>query len=232
MLTADERERFQRDGYDLVHGWRKDRQDRFLDRRLPSVIANWLISKTTGFPVHDLGCSLKAIRREIAQELELYGELHRFIPILAHQRGAQCVEVVTNHRARQFGKTKYGISRTFRVILDLITVKYLLDYYASPMKFFGSIAMGCGAISGLSCLATMAMKLFANVDMTGNPLLLLTVFSGMVAMQFISLGLLGEVSARIYYGSLQTQHYAIRETINLVEQPEERDLSTFPRRAA
>ena len=125
------------EGYDLVHGWRKNRQDKWLSRKLPSKAANWLISRTTRFPIHDLGCTLKAIRREIAQELELYGEMHRFIPILAHQRGARCVEVVTRHHARQFGTSKYGISRTFRVLLDLITVKYLLDYVASPMQLFG-----------------------------------------------------------------------------------------------
>ena len=135
------------EGYDLVHGWRKQRQDAFLNRRLPSLIANWIISKTTRFPIHDLGCTLKAIRREIAQDLELYGEMHRFIPILAHWRGARCAEVVTNHRPRRFGKTKYGISRTLRVVLDLITVKYMLDYSASPMKLFGMLGFGCGLLS-------------------------------------------------------------------------------------
>src|SRR3954470_11815625 len=132
------------EGYDLVHGWRKERQDAFLNRKLPSKIANWLISRVTRFPIHDLGCTLKAIRRDIARELELYGEMHRFIPILAHQRGARCVEVETRHHPRRFGRTKYGISRTFRVVLDLITVKYMLDYFASPMKLFGQIGLACG----------------------------------------------------------------------------------------
>src|SRR5213076_2273203 len=128
------------EGYDLVHGWRKLRQDTLLTRKVPSRIANWLISRVTGFPIHDLGCTLKAMRREIADELELYGEMHRFIPILAHQRGARCVEVVTRHHPRRFGKTKYGISRTLRVVLDLITVKYMLDYFASPMKLLARSA--------------------------------------------------------------------------------------------
>jgi hypothetical protein len=178
------------------------------------MIANWIISKTTRFPIHDLGCTLKAIRREIAQDLELYGEMHRFIPILAHWRGARCLEMVTKHHPRQFGQTKYGISRTLRVILDLITVKYMLDYFASPMKLFGMLGLGCGLLSMLAGLAVILMKVGAGVDMTGNPLLLLAVFSMMVCVQFLSLGLLGEVSARIYFGRQGRQHFTVRERIN------------------
>ncbi|MFP6672307.1 MAG: glycosyltransferase family 2 protein [Pirellulaceae bacterium] len=202
------------EGYDLVHGWRKKRQDKWLSRKLPSKIANWLISRTTRFPIHDLGCTLKVIRREIAQELELYGEMHRFIPILAHQRGARCAEVVTHHRARQFGQTKYGIGRTFRVVLDLLTVKFLLDYLASPMKCFGKIGLWCIAAGMISGSATLAMKLLGGVSMLGNPLLLVAILSMMASLQFMSLGLLGEVATRIYYGSQQKQHYAIRELVN------------------
>lgn len=201
-------------GFDLVHGWRKERQDAWLSRKLPSKMANWLIAKTTGFPIHDLGCTLKAIRREIAHELELYGEMHRFIPILAHQRGARCREVVTRHHPRRFGQSKYGISRTFRVILDLMTVKYLIDYYASPMKLFGSLGLGSMALATVSGLATVLMKALGGIDMTGNPLLLLTVLSVLGGMQFFSLGLLGEVSARIYYSSEPKQNYAVRELVN------------------
>jgi hypothetical protein len=173
-----------------------------------------LISRATRFPIHDLGCTLKAIRREIAQDLELYGEMHRFIPILAHWRGARCVEVVANHHPRQFGQTKYGISRTLRVVLDLITVKYMLDYFASPMKLFGMAGLVCGAVSFLAGVATVAMKVLGDVDMTGNPLLLLTAFAAMVGVQFISLGLLGEVGARTYFASQGKQHYTIRELVN------------------
>lgn len=201
-------------GYDLVHGWRKDRRDAWLNRRLPSQLANWLISRVTRFPIHDLGCTLKAIRRDIAQELELYGEMHRFIPILAHARGARCVEVVTRHHARQFGQTKYGISRTFRVILDLITVKYLLSYFASPMKLFGAVGLAATSLALLAVSGAVGMKLFYGVDLTGNPLLLLSVSSMMAGIQFFSLGLLGEVCARIYYRGGNRQHYAIRELIN------------------
>jgi len=208
------------EGYDLVHGWRKDRQDAWLSRKLPSKIANRIISRTTGFPIHDLGCTLKVMRREIAQELELFGEMHRFIPILAHQRGAKCVEVVTRHHPRRAGETKYGIGRTFRVILDLLTVKFLLNYLVSPMKLFGAIGMWCGVIAGLSGIATVLMKLIGNADMTGNPLLLLTVLSTMVGLQFISLGLLGEMNSRTYFGSQSKQHYAVREKLNFDAPPE------------
>jgi glycosyltransferase involved in cell wall biosynthesis len=202
------------EGYDLVHGWRKNRQDRFVSRRLPSMLANWLISRTTRVPIHDLGCTLKAIRRDIARELELYGEMHRFIPILAHQRGARCVEVVTRHHARRFGQSKYGISRTLRVLLDLITVKYVLDYFPSPMKLFGLLGISSGTAGICSGSATLLMKMFGGVDMTGNPLLLLTVFLLMAGLQFFSLGLLGEVCARIYYGLQSKQNYAVRECLN------------------
>jgi len=187
------------EGYDLVHGWRKNRQDTFVTRKLPSKIANWLISKVTKFPIHDLGCTLKAMRREFAKEIELYGEMHRFIPILAHQRGAKCVEVVTHHRARRFGVSKYGLSRTVRVVLDLMTVKFLQDYLTSPMKIFGKLGLGCIGISGLSLAATLWMKLASGVDMTGNPLLMLTVLSTMAGIQMLSLGILGEMNARIYF---------------------------------
>lgn len=202
------------EGYDLVHGWRKERHDALLNRKIPSKIANWLISKVTRFPIHDLGCTLKAIRREIAQELELYGEMHRFIPILAHQRGARCVEVVTRHHPRRFGQTKYGISRTFRVVLDLMTVTYLLRYFASPMKLFGMAGLGAWTLMFLAGTATVAMKLGGGVDMTGNPLLLLTTLSMFVGVQFFSLGLIGEVNARIYYSDPAKPSYAVRERVN------------------
>jgi glycosyltransferase involved in cell wall biosynthesis len=205
------------EGYDLVHGWRKNRQDAFLNRKLPSRIANWIISRVTGFPVHDLGCSLKAIRTEIAQELQLYGEMHRFIPILAHWRGARCVEVVTNHHARKFGQSKYGISRTTRVILDLLTVKYFIHYVQSPMKLFGMIGLLCGAIGGLSCAATIGLKLGSGIDMTGNPLLLLTVLSIMLSAQFLFLGMLGELCSRIFFEVRGMPNYAIRTTHNFDE---------------
>jgi glycosyltransferase involved in cell wall biosynthesis len=203
--------KLEEEDYDLVHGWRKQRQDGWWTRTLPSRVANWLIRRVTGVPIHDLGCTLKAMRRWIAQELELYGEMHRFIPILAHARGARCAEVVTRHHPRRHGQTKYGLSRTVRVLLDLVTVKYMVDYFASPMKLLGRIGLACLAVASLAGIATCAMKLGWGVDMTGNPLMLLAVLGTMAGIQFISLGLLGEVSARIYYGAVGRPSYAIRE---------------------
>ena len=202
------------EGYDLVHGWRKNRQDTFINRKLPSKIANWLISRVTNFPVHDLGCTLKAIKTEIAQELQLFGEMHRFIPILAHWRGAKCVEVVTNHHPRRFGTSKYGISRTTRVLLDLMTVKYFIQYVVSPMKLFGSIGLLCFVVTALSGTATAWMKLNAGVDMTGNPLLLLTAMSGMMGVQFLFFGMLGELCSRIYFAAQNQTNYTVRKTWN------------------
>ena len=202
------------EGYDLVHGWRKHRHDTLLTRKIPSLIANWLISRVTRFPIHDLGCTLKAMRREIAVELELYGEMHRFIPILAHQRGARCVEVVTRHHPRRFGQTKYGLSRTVRVLLDLVTVKYMLDYFASPMKLFGRFGLACFGVAMLAVLTSVTMKVVSGADMTGNPLTLLAVLGTIAAIQFLSLGLLGEVNARIYFGNERRQNYAVRELVN------------------
>ena len=202
------------EGYDLVHGWRKNRQDKFLTRKLPSQAANWLISKTTGFQIHDLGCTLKVMRSEIANELELYGEMHRFIPILADRQGAKCFEMETNHRPRIYGETKYGLGRTSRVILDLMTVKYILSYFASPMKFFGKVGMYAAILSVVSLFSVVMMKLLSQTDMTGNPLLMLSVISGMASIQFFSLGLLGEVNARIYFNNQDRNVYTVRETMN------------------
>lgn len=204
-------------GYDLVHGWRKDRQDKFFSRQLPSMVANWLISRVTGFPVHDLGCTLKAIRHDVAQDLELVGDMHRFIPILAACRGARCAEVVTKHHPRRFGETKYGISRTFKVLLDLITVKYLIQYLVSPMRLFGTMGLVSGALAVISGGTTVGMKIASGTDMTGNPLLLLTVFSAMVAMQFFILGMLGELGARIYFEVRKKQPYEVRRLWNFEE---------------
>lgn len=198
------------EGYDLVHGWRKQRRDAYWNRKLPSKIANWIISKVTRLPVHDLGCALKVIRRNVAQELQLQGDMHRFIAVLAFARGARCCEMVTNHRARQFGTSKYGLSRIVRVMLDLVTVKYLLDYAAKPMRLFGMLGLGCGAVGTLAGIATVGLKITTNFDMTGNPLLLLTTFAWILGIQFFTLGLLAEISARIYFQAQNLRNYAIR----------------------
>ena len=198
-------------GYDLAHGWRRERKDAWLSRVLPSKIANAIISRVTGVTVHDLGCTLKAMRREIADELELYGQMHRFIPILAAERGARCVEVVTHHRARRFGQSKYGISRTLQVLLDLCTVRYMQCYFANPMRLFGKLAVLCGIAGSISMITTLTMKWQAGVDMTGNPLLLLAAFCWLTSTQLMSLGLLGEVAARIYYQRDGNRPFTIAE---------------------
>ena len=221
-------------GYDLVHGWRKDRQDTLLTRKIPSRIANWLISRVTRFPIHDLGCTLKAMRREIAAELELYGEMHRFIPILAHWRGARCLEMVTTHHPRRFGQTKYGLSRTVRVVLDLLTVKYMLDYYASPMKLFGRIGLLFMLIGGLLLSSTLGMKLFADFDMTGNPMLVMGALFCIVSVQLFSVGLLGEANTRLYYRRNERRPFTIRTIVSQASEYDQADPrpNTIPYRNA
>lgn len=201
------------EGFDLVHGWRRDRQDALVNRKIPSRIANWMISHVTHFPIHDLGCTLKIMRREILGEIDLYGDMHRFIPILLYQRGARCAELPVNHRQRVAGVTKYGIGRTLVVLLDLMTAKFLLDYASHPMRIFGGLGLACFVLSTLAFLATIIMKL-DGVDMTGNPMLLMTVVSGGAGLQLLSLGILGEVMARIYYGRNSKTHYGIRTLLN------------------
>ncbi len=201
------------EGYDLVHGWRKNRQDTLVTRKIPSRIANYIISRVTRFPIHDLGCTLKAMRREIADELELYGEMHRFIPILANWRGAKCVEVETRHHARIHGTTKYGLSRTIRVVLDLITVKYMLDYYTSPMKLFGRIGLGLMACASLALMSVIGMKMFGGTDMTGNPLLLLGVMLMLMSLQALGVGLQCESTTRLYYTRDSRRPFTVREVL-------------------
>ena len=203
------------EGYDLVHGWRRDRKDALVSRKIPSRIANWLIARVTRFPINDLGCTLKAMRRDILSEIELYGDMHRFIPILLYKRGARCAEVVTNHRPRVAGVTKYGIGRTLVVLLDLVTVKFMLDYAAHPMRLFGGLALVGGAVSVLSFVVMILMKYAGDVDFTGNPLLLLTAISGLAGLQFLCFGIIGEVLARLYFTRGNRLQYAVRETINI-----------------
>ncbi len=201
------------EGYDLVHGWRKDRQDHTWRRKVPSKIANWLISRVTGFRVRDLGCTLKAMTLETAQDLELYGEMHRFIPILAHARGARCAEIETRHHPRKFGTTKYGLDRTLRVILDLITVRYMTRHFASPMQFFGRLGMYCLGFGIAIGITMVLMKVLSGVDMTGNPLLLLSAGTMIASLQLFCMGVLGEIAARNYFASGVRQSYVVREVV-------------------
>ena len=203
------------EGYDVVSGWRKDRQDTFINRKLPSVIANYLISRMTGVHLHDYGCTLKAYSREVLEGINLYGEMHRFVPALASQVGAKVAELPVNHFPRLYGKSKYGISRTMRVILDLMTVKFLLAYSTKPIQLFGKwgvYTLGAGFVSGA---ATVYMKLFEQMSMNRNPLLILTAFLLFMGVQFIVLGLLGELNARTYYEAQSKPIYVVKEKINL-----------------
>jgi len=196
--------------YDIVSGWRKNRQDPFVSRRLPSMLANWLISTVTGIRLHDYGCTLKAYRREVVEHLRLYGEMHRFIPAIASWMGITLVEVETHHRPRRFGRSKYGITRTLRVLLDLITVKFLLSFATKPIQVFGMLGMAAAAAGGLIGLYLTALKLFWGAQIGGRPLLFLAVLLIVVGVQFIVMGLLGELLVRVYHESQQKPIYMIK----------------------
>lgn len=198
-------------GYDVVSGWRVDRQDKFITRRLPSQLANGLISKLTGVKLHDYGCSLKAYRREVIQNIKLYGEMHRFIPALASWMGVRVMEIPVNHRARKFGHSKYGIARTIRVILDLLTVKFLLHYATRPIQVFGLV--GLFSLGGGMLLSAYlsVLKLFFNEPLRDRPLLLLAILLILLGVQSIILGLLGELIIRMYHETRGKPIYMIRE---------------------
>ena len=201
------------EGYDLVAGWRKDRKDKFINRRLPSMIANYIISRWTKVQLHDYGCSLKAMTGEIARGMRLYGEMHRFIPALADEMGARVAELPVNHRARMHGKTKYGISRTIRVLLDLITVKFLLGYSKRPIHLFGLVGFLCGGAGGL-LLALLTFQKFVMHQAMGNrPALMLGVMLVIIGMQFLVFGLLAEVLTRTYYESQNKKTYVVRRYV-------------------
>lgn len=203
------------EGYDVVSGWRKERQDTFVNRKLPSMIANALISRMTGVHLHDYGCTLKAYRREVLEGINLYGEMHRFVPALASQVGARVTELAVRHHPRLYGKSKYGISRTVRVVLDLMTVKFLLAYSTKPIQLFGKWGIYTFLIGCLSGVVTVYMKFFEHTNMNRNPLLILTAFLLFMGVQFIVLGLLGELNARTYYEAQSKPIYVVRERINL-----------------
>ncbi len=200
-------------GYDVVSGWRVDRKDPFLTRRLPSMIANRLISEVTGVHLHDYGCSLKAYRSEVVKGINLYGDLHRFIPAMASWLGISIAEVPVNHRARQHGQSKYGLSRTFRVLLDLLTVRFLLSYSTRPIHIFGGLGLlsfGIGTVLGLYL---SFIKLVFHQDIGGRPLLLLAILLMVVGVQLVSMGLLGELVVRTYHETQGKPIYAVREIL-------------------
>lgn len=207
MAKADE-------GYDIVSGWRKNRQDRWLDRKLPSMLANRLISNVTDVRLHDYGCSLKVYRTEVLKQVRLYGELHRFIPALASQVGATVTEVPVNHRARQFGRSKYGISRTIRVMLDLITVWFLGTYSTRPIHVFGTLGLASMGLGGLFGIYLTFIKLFLGESIGNRPLLQLAILLVVIGVQLVTMGLLGEMITRTYYESQDKPIYVVREIVS------------------
>ncbi|NJD55287.1 MAG: glycosyltransferase family 2 protein [Nitrospirae bacterium] len=198
---------------DLVSGWRKKRKDPFISRRLPSIMANWLISKVTGVALHDYGCSLKAYKRDVIKNLKLYGEMHRFIPAVASWYGVRIAEVETTHHPRLRGKSKYGISRTVKVVLDLITVKFLQSFSTKPLQFFGPIGLLSGALGFFISLYLAMGKLFMGREIGGRPLLLLGALLIIVGIQFIGMGLLGEMMVRVYHETQKKPIYVIKKVI-------------------
>jgi glycosyltransferase involved in cell wall biosynthesis len=203
------------EGYDVVSGWRSDRKDTFISRKIPSLLANALISSLTGVHLHDYGCTLKAYRREVLDGINLYGEMHRFVPALASQFGAKVTELPVNHFPRLHGVSKYGISRTLRVVLDLMTVKFLMAYSTKPIQLFGKwgiYTMLAGVGTGTM---TIYMKMFEHLSMNRNPLLIVTAFLLFMGVQFIVLGLLGELNARTYFESQGKPIYVVKDRINL-----------------
>lgn len=202
-----------REGNDLVAGWRFNRRDAFLNRRLPSMIANRLISWATDVRLHDYGCTLKAMRRDIAKGIKLYGEMHRFIPAIAYERGAQIAELKVNHRARTHGSSKYGITRTLRVLLDLLTVKFLSSYSTRPAHVFGPVGLASGLVGFALALYLTVQKFRYNLDIGNRPLLLLSILLIFIGFQFITMGLLGEMLARTYHESQDRPVYVVGEVL-------------------
>jgi glycosyltransferase involved in cell wall biosynthesis len=200
-------------GYDVVSGWRKQRQDKFWTRVLPSRIANWLISTVTGVHLHDYGCTLKAYRREVLKGFRLYGEMHRFIPAYAYSVGAKMIEVPVSHHPRQYGKTKYGLNRTLKVILDLFTVKFLISYANKPIYLFGGAGVFLIAISGAVLFFLMVRKFTLGIDILPSPLLQMSAMVMILGSQSILMGLIAELLARTYHESQQKPTYTVRKVI-------------------
>jgi glycosyltransferase involved in cell wall biosynthesis len=206
--------RLEEDGFDIVCGWRKDRKDAFWNRRLPSIIANRLISWATGVRLNDYGCSLKVFRSEVVKPLRLYGELHRFLPALASEFGVTIAEQPVNHRPRVHGRSKYGISRTIRVVLDLVTVKFLLSYSTRPLQMFGLVGGVMGAIGSVLLVYLAYIKLAGYAALTERlPLVLLGILLVFTGVQLVTVGLLAELQSRTYHESQDKPVYVIRRTL-------------------
>ena len=203
------------EGYDLVSGWRKQRKDNAITRNLPSMMANKLISRVTGVELHDYGCTLKAYRRPVLEGFRLYGEMHRFIPVFADSVGARITEVVVNHHPRRFGKTKYGLERTVKVILDLFTVKFLVSFASKPIYLFGGTGMGLMVISAIIMAYLFIRRIFFLVGVTGSPLFQTSVMFFILGFQSMLMGLIAELLVRTYHESQRKTTYVVRTMINL-----------------
>ena len=201
------------EGYDVVSGWRKNRKDKMVTRKIPSMMANRLISWIGGVPLHDYGCSLKAYRRESLQDVRLYGEMHRFIPIYASWAGARVTEIPVEHHARTMGKSKYGLSRTLKVVFDLMTIKFMASYQTKPIYLFGSFGMLAFAISLLGGLYAVFLKVIHKADFVQTPLPVLSIVMFAVGVQFLLMGLLAEMLVRTYHESQAKAIYAVRERL-------------------
>lgn len=203
------------EGYDLVSGWRKNRKDDALTRNLPSMMANKLISSVTGVELHDYGCTLKAYRRPVLEGFRLYGEMHRFIPVFANSVGARITEVVVNHHPRRFGKTKYGLERTVKVVLDLFTVKFLVSFASKPIYLFGGTGLGLMVISALIMLYLFIRRIFFLVGVTGSPLFQTSTMFFILGFQSMLMGLIAELLVRTYHESQRKPTYTVRTMINI-----------------
>ncbi len=201
------------EGYDIVSGWRKERKDNAVTRTLPSRMANWMIGKITGIKLHDYGCTLKAYKAESLKSIRLYGEMHRFIPALARWGGEKVAEMVVNHRPRTTGQTKYGLSRTFKVVLDLITIKFLASFSTKPIHIFGGLGVLCFLASFLSGLTVLGMKVFSGDSMNRNPLFMISLMLMIASIQFVLMGLLAEMMVRTYHESQDRPIYVIEKIL-------------------
>ena len=201
------------EGYDVVSGWRKNRQDKLISRKIPSQIANRIISWIGGVPLHDYGCSLKAYRRDVIQDVRLYGEMHRFIPIYASWAGARVAEIPVDHHARTMGKSKYGISRTVKVVFDLITIKFMAEYHTKPIYVFGTFGMLAFFIAIIAGVWALVLKIFYATSFILTPLPIIAVVMLAISVQFFLMGLLAELLVRTYHESQDKTIYAVREKI-------------------
>lgn len=225
------------EGFDVVSGWRKNRKDKAFSRRLPSKIANWIIGRVSGLRLHDYGCTLKAYRAEYLEGVRLYGEMHRFIPIYAKLEGARVTEMVVNHHPRKYGESKYGIARTFKVVLDLITVKFLGDYSTKPLYMFGRPGILLCFLGVVCAAVTLIQKYTMDAWVHRNPLALLAVLLFVVGAQLIGMGLLAEIQVRTYHESQDKPIYKVREQVNFecAESPESSPpvkVASMPNRSA